>query len=321
MGSVLDYTHQPVNSTMELVLLILLTLQVTQGYNLQNRGRALEVEVEGNEIEKGLSLFDIFNEGSGMDEDSIVQGIMEVDDEENEDYKSIFETLYGFGTKFNKILFDQSSPVQYALNYDYSEVIESLKNIAEFLTSEDSPGQYFAHFDYQSLLERITPTFYTAVPRSLIGDFSDLPTDYLREGVNHVSEVGVIESAKQFGLMVKEQAKSLISELSTTSIFLYTVGVGLLGGLLAISAPVTAILGSIFLALSGIISRGSRNLFNRIRERDDYLFDGIRTARSLLGAQGFDEDVLDRMAAGVMKAVDTYSMLQGLQGDNLFDTS
>merc|ERR1712217_183691 len=277
MGSVLNYTQQPVNSTMELVLLILLTLQVTQGYNLQNRGRALEVEVEGNEIEKGLSLFDIFNEGSGMDEDSIVQGIMEVDEEENEDYKSIFETLYGFGTKFNKILFDQSSPVQYALNYDYSEVIESLKNIAEFLTSEDSPGQYLAHFDYQSLLERITPTFYTAVPRSLIGDFSDLPSDYLREGVNHVSEVGVIESAKQFG--------------------------------------------SIFLALSGIISRGSRNLFNRIRERDDYLFDGIRTARSLLGAQGFDEDVLDRMAAGVMQAVDTYSMLQGLQGDDFFTTS
>jgi len=48
-------------------------------------------------------------------------------------------------------------------------------------------------------------------------------------------------------------------------------------------------------------------------ERDDYLMDGIRTARSLLGAQGFDEEVLDKMAAGVMKAVDTYSMLQDLQ--------
>ena len=52
----------------------------------------------------------------------------------------------------------------------------------------------------------------------------------------------------------------------------------------------------------------------RIRERDDYLMDGIRTARSLLGAQGFDEEVLDKMAAGVMKAVDTYSMLTNLQG-------
>ena len=59
----------------------------------------------------------------------------------------------------------------------------------------------------------------------------------------------------------------------------------------------------------------------RIRERDDYLFQGIRTARSLLGAQGFDEEILDRMATGVMKAVDTYSMLQGLQGDDLFTTS
>merc|ERR1719189_855398 len=258
---------------MDFVWFIFLIFQVTQGYNLQKRGRA-----------------------------------MEVDDDENEDEKSIFEILYGFGTKFNKILFDESSPVQYVLNYDYSEVIESLQNIAQFLTSEDSPGQYIAHFDYQSLLERITPTFAAAVPRSLIGEFS-------------VSEVGVIEAAKQFGLMAKRQAKSLISELSTTSIFLYTVGVGLLGGLLAISAPITAILGTIFLALSGIISRGSRNLFNRIRERDDYLFDGIRTARSLLGAQGFDEDVLDRMAAGVIKAVDTYSMLQGLHGDALFTTS
>merc|ERR1712242_162932 len=303
MGSVFNYTQQSVNITMEFVWFILLIFQVTQGYNLQKRGRDLEVEVEGNEIEKGLSLVDNLVEGSGMDEDTIVLGIMEVDEEDNDEDKSIFETIYGFGTKFNKILFDDSSPVQYVLNYDYSEVIESFKNIAEFLTSEDSPGQYIAHFDYQSLLERITPTFAAAVPRSLLGDFSYLPTDYLKDGVKHVSKVDVIESAKQFGIMVKRQAKSLISELSTTSIFLYTVAVGFLGGLLAISAPVTAILGTIFLALSKIISRGSRNLFNRIRERDDYLFDGIRTARSLL-AQGFDEDVLDRMAAGVMKAVD-----------------
>ena len=241
---------------MKLIWIILLILQVIQGYNLQKRGRDLELE----EKDWGFSIFD---DGSGMDEDSMSKGITEVDEEENEDHKSIFQTLFGLGTKFNKLLFDDSSPVQYALKYDYTEVIESLKNIAQFLTSEDSPGQYIAHFDYQTLLERITPTFAAAVPRSLIGDFFNLPTDYLREGVNHVSEVGVIESAKQFGLMVKNQAKGLIGELSTTSIFLYTMGVGLLGGLFAISAPVGAILSTIFLALSGVISRGSRNLLNR----------------------------------------------------------
>lgn len=299
---------------MNLIWIILLILQVMQGHNLQKRGRDLELE----EKDGGFSVFD---DGSGMDEDSTVLGITEVDGEENEDDKSIFKTLYGFGTKFSKLLFDDSSPVQYALKYDYTEVIESLKNIAQFLTSEDSPGQYIAHFDYQALLERITPTFAAAVPRSLIADLSDLPTDYLREGVNHVSEVGVIESAKQFGLMVKDQARGLIGELSTTSIFLYTMGVGLVGGLFAISAPVGAILSTIFLAMSGVISRGSRNLLNRIRERDDYLFQGIRTARSLLGAQGFDEEILDRMAVGVMKAVDTYSMLQGLQSNDLLTTS
>ena len=41
--------------------------------------------------------------------------------------------------------------------------------------------------------------------------------------------------------------------------------------------------------------------------------DGISTATRALGARGFDEEVLDRMASRVMQAVDTYTLLQSLK--------
>jgi len=266
------------------ILIMLLLLPLSQGYNLQKRSRALEVE----------------EDGSGMDDVMLNMDTEDMMVEVTEDEKSFFASLFGLGTKVNKILFDDSSPVQYVIKYDYSEVIESVKSIANFFWGADSPAQYIANFDYQSLLERITPAFATG----LIGDISDIPTptvELIARSMNQVGERGVIESVKQFVLMIKDWIADLLS-------FVVAIPVTFLAGILGIGR------GIIFSDITEAVGRGGRNLLIRIRERDDYLMDGIRTARSLLGAQGFDEEVLDKMAAGVMKAVDTYSMLTDLQG-------
>jgi len=271
--------------------MILLLLPLSQGYNLQKRSRALEAE----------------EDGSGMDDNILDMGTEEMMVEVTEDEKSFFGSLFGLGTKVNKILFDDSSPVQYVIKYDYSEVIESVKSIANFFWGADSPAQYIANFDYQSLLERITPSFATG----LIGDVSDIPTpsvELIARSMNLVGEgevvtcysCGVIESVKQFAMMIKDWVVNLFS-------FVVAIPVTFMAGILGIGR------GIIFSDITEAVGRGGRNLLSRIMERDDYLMDGIRTARSLLGAQGFDEEVLDKMAAGVMKAVDTYSMLQDLQ--------
>jgi len=266
------------------VWILLLLVQLTHGYDWQKRSRALEVE----------------EEGSGMDDTvlNMDREDMMVEVEENE--KSLFASLFGLGTKVNKILFDDSSPVQYVINYDYSEVIESVKSIANFFRGEDSPVLYIANFDYQALLERITPSFATG----LIGDTSDTPNSSVESSarsLNEVAERGVVDSVKQFALMAKDWVVDLFF---TVFSLVFAIPVALVAGITGLGRSL----------ISEAVGRGGRNLIKRIRERDDYFLEGIRTARSLLGAQGFDEEVLDKMAAGVMKAVDTYTMLQDLKG-------
>ena len=59
----------------------------------------------------------------------------------------------------NSLLFAPTSPVQYTLSYDYTDVVNSLATISSFLLSPSSPGYYIANFDYAGLAERITPNF------------------------------------------------------------------------------------------------------------------------------------------------------------------
>merc|ERR1712242_248024 len=168
----------------------------------------------------------------------------------------------------------------------YSEVIESLKN-------------------YESLIHHFIPSFAAAVPRSLIdmGDKYDLEF--------------VIESVRQFGLIVKGLASDLsefsdLSDLSIASIPLYSIAailsVVFIGLLYTYSKPILAIL--------WVTSGLAPSAFFRTNEGDGDISDVIRTARGFLG-EDFNVELFDEMTAGVLNAVDTYSMLQGLQKDFL----
>merc|ERR1712242_183497 len=146
--------------------------------------------------------------------------------------------------------------------------------------------------NYESLIHHFIPSFATAVPRSLIdmGDKYDLEF--------------VIESVRQFGLIVK----GLTSDLSTTSILFYSYFaislLVLIGWLYAYSR----------LAIRWVTSGLAPPPFFRTNERDGDFSHVIRTARGFLG-DDFNLEAFDQMTADVLKAFDTYSMLQSLQED------
>ena len=215
------------------VWILLLLVQLTHGYDWQKRSRALEVE----------------EEGSGMDDTVLNMDIEDMMVEVEEDEKSLFASLFGLGTKVNKILFDDSSPVQYVINYDYSEVIESVKSIANFFRGEDSPVLYIANFDYQALLERITPLFAAG----LIRDTSDTPNSSVESSarsLNQVAERGVVDSVKQFALMAKDWVVDLFF---TVFSLVFAIPVALVAGITGLGRSL----------ISEAVGRGGRNLIRR----------------------------------------------------------
>ena len=188
--------------------------------------------------------------------------------EKKDEVHSFFQEVLDFilPIKVNKLVFDENSPIQCLVQYDYSELIESIQTIMEFIRSEDSPGHYIAQFDWGSLIGRLTLGDVKAVPRSLFGGVSNLPAtsfNFVRDGLKNIAEVGIVDSVKNFAVMIKDQARSLTSELTTTSILLYSTGVIFIGGLFVIAIPVTAILGVIFYGVLAVFLKMGRNLVDR----------------------------------------------------------
>ena len=64
---------------------------------------------------------------------------------------------YFLGDSGNKLIFDEDSPIQYAINFDYGPIISSITTILQFIFSTSSPGYVLATYDYSSLLSRLSP--------------------------------------------------------------------------------------------------------------------------------------------------------------------
>merc|ERR1712242_127347 len=149
--------------------------------------------------------------------------------------------------------------------------------------------------NYESLIHHFIPSFATAVPRSLI----DMGDKYDLEFV-----IGqIVKGLTEF---------SDLNNFSIASIPLYSIAailsVVFIGLLYTYSKPILAIL--------WVTSGLAPSAFFRTNEGDGDISDVIRTARGFLG-EDFDVELFDEMTAGVLKAVDTYSILQGLQKDFL----
>ena len=64
---------------------------------------------------------------------------------------------YLLGDNATKLIFDEDSPIQYAINFNYGPLITSTYTILDFITSTNSPPYVLATYDYSSLLERLSP--------------------------------------------------------------------------------------------------------------------------------------------------------------------
>ena len=72
---------------------------------------------------------------------------------------------YVFGESAQNVIFHPDSPLQYAIHYDYTPLLNSLLTLVNFVSSESSPGYIIATFDYTSLMKRLAPEFLTGLTR------------------------------------------------------------------------------------------------------------------------------------------------------------
>ena len=233
------------------VMIIIFILQCTVGgLNFEQRSRVMELDGSGDD-----------EVGSGVDE-------VEVDFQLEDNDGSVLQSLlsYVLPIKAQKFLFAKDAPFQYLINYDYGKLIESVQIIVDFIADEESPGHYIANYDYGHLVSRLLPIFSDAVPRSLNVDQSKMPVKmdiFLKKIYESFTKSEIFQFAGDTFSLLKLKARSLTSEVTTTSILLYSAGVFMLGGFLAISIPITAILGTIFYGFFAVLLKTGKTLVDR----------------------------------------------------------
>ena len=89
------------------LIVLIQVLQITHGYNFQQRSRSLDID------------------GSGMTELEMDDMIEDMSVEKEDEVHSFFQEVLDFilPIKVNKLVFDENSPIQYLIQYDYSELI------------------------------------------------------------------------------------------------------------------------------------------------------------------------------------------------------
>ena len=147
--------------------------------------------------------------------------------------------------KLNSFIFAEDSPVKNLLKYDYSKVIESVQSIADAIAVKDSSGYHLRTSEYVSLIQQYSSIFVKTVPRYI------------------PSIASVRNTFKIFAVTAKKQARSLTSEVTTTTILLYAAGSLMLGGIFLITIPVISILGTIFFTIVAVALKGGKNLVKR----------------------------------------------------------
>ncbi|XP_023335909.1 uncharacterized protein LOC111707132 isoform X2 [Eurytemora carolleeae] len=89
-----------------------------------------------------------------------------------------------------KFFTEPSSPFNYALSYDYSSLVDSVKHLIEFIVSDKSPGAYIVNYDYSTLFSRVQ-NFISS------GDYRGI----LDESVEYFEDTLGAHVARGFGLV------------------------------------------------------------------------------------------------------------------------
>ena len=72
-----------------------------------------------------------------------------------------------FGQTTGTLLFDENSPIQQAVNFNYGPLIDAVATITSFVFSTSAPGYVLVNYDYSSLLQRYVPGIFKDFARQV----------------------------------------------------------------------------------------------------------------------------------------------------------
>ena len=72
-----------------------------------------------------------------------------------------------FGETTGTLLFDENSPVQQAVNYNYGPLLNAVTTITSFVFSTSAPGYVLVNYDYAGLLQRFVPGIFKDFARKV----------------------------------------------------------------------------------------------------------------------------------------------------------
>ena len=72
-----------------------------------------------------------------------------------------------FGQTTGTLLFDENSPIQQAVNFNYGPLVSAVATISSFIFSTSAPGYVLVNYDYGSLLRRFVPDLFKDFARQV----------------------------------------------------------------------------------------------------------------------------------------------------------
>ena len=72
-----------------------------------------------------------------------------------------------FGETTGALLFDENSPIQQAVNFNYGPLVSAVATITSFVFSTSAPGYVLVNYDYGSLLRRFVPDIFKDFARQV----------------------------------------------------------------------------------------------------------------------------------------------------------
>ena len=72
-----------------------------------------------------------------------------------------------FGQTTGTLLFDENSPIQQAVNFNYGPLVSAVATISSFIFSTSAPGYVLVNYDYGSLLQRFVPDLFKDFARQV----------------------------------------------------------------------------------------------------------------------------------------------------------
>ena len=94
-----------------------------------------------------------------------------------------------FGETTGTLLFDDNSPIQQVVNFNYGPLINAVATITSFVFSTSAPGYVLVNYDYAGLLQRFVPDVFKDFARGVTSLEGGQSTIIIASGLIIVSSI------------------------------------------------------------------------------------------------------------------------------------